>query len=351
MNEALLKFSQRSLWDTPNATGSVGLPDGPLPCVLPESQTTSPAGQGPRLAKASAVPESKKAKTTNAISGPKCSGSSASVSLQSCLESKCRQRFDLVGSMEYRRIWKARTTPLGRSFLEHTASAARISDKGSTGAQSSTKSLFDDEPEMSCDPLTGWPTPVAQPAGSTPEDFLRRKRESVARGNSMGVCLSDLGMVAQMAGWPTPTSLSFAESHQPGNNRSMNKTVELASSMESPAGWVTPSTRDWKDTAGMSETGVNPDGSIRERMDQLPRQVHGLISESSPVATARTGVLDAAFPRWLQGFPETWCECAPHWKEWDTVQKKLTECAGDLERFSHWLVEIALGDSKDTATP
>lgn len=30
-----------------------------------------------------------------------------------------------------------------------------------------------------------------------------------------------------MAGWPTPTSLSFDQSHQPGNNRSMNKTVEL----------------------------------------------------------------------------------------------------------------------------
>ena len=37
-------------------------------------------------------------------------------------------------------------------------------------------------------------------------------------------------------------------------------------------GLVTPSARDWKDTAGMSTIGVNPDGSGRSRVDQLPRQ-------------------------------------------------------------------------------
>lgn len=37
-------------------------------------------------------------------------------------------------------------------------------------------------------------------------------------------------------------------------------------------GWSTASSRDWKDTAGMATTGTNPDGSKRERLDQLPRQ-------------------------------------------------------------------------------
>ena len=36
-------------------------------------------------------------------------------------------------------------------------------------------------------------------------------------------------------------------------------------------GWPTCSARDWKDTPGMSETGVNPDGTERTRLDQLPR--------------------------------------------------------------------------------
>lgn len=39
------------------------------------------------------------------------------------------------------------------------------------------------------------PTPVAQPANGTPEMFLQRKRNAVAKGSAMGVCLSDLQLV------------------------------------------------------------------------------------------------------------------------------------------------------------
>jgi hypothetical protein len=35
--------------------------------------------------------------------------------------------------------------------------------------------------------------------------------------------------------WPSPTSLSFGESHQPGNSRSYNATMGLASSLPAPA--------------------------------------------------------------------------------------------------------------------
>jgi len=37
-------------------------------------------------------------------------------------------------------------------------------------------------------------------------------------------------------------------------------------------GWVTASSRDWKDTAGMATEAQNPDGTSRQRVDQLPRQ-------------------------------------------------------------------------------
>jgi len=388
MSAASPKYSHRSLWDLPNCTSSQESQAGPLPCVLPDGPTTSRALQDRVLASRSAPQEKAKATPTSDISGLSSSESSTPCGSTTCsvnkslppslsekLADKLKIRLSRFGSMEYRLTWNQRATPAGRLFFQLAASALHTSAPASGGVQSSTKSLFDDEPEESCDPLTGW---------------------------------------------PTPTSLSFAESHQPGNNRSMNKTVELAGwvsptaqdhsrggmpprphdtgiplsqqvagiempqssmelsgwgtprvttnngiggesracdgrsrledqvmgtpveSMAFPAGWVTPSTRDWKDTAGMSETGVNPDGSIRERMDQLPRQVHGLITESSPAGTARTGVLSAAFPRWLQGYPESWDECAPYSKEWATVQKKLTECAGDHEAFSRWLAETAL---------
>ena len=42
--------------------------------------------------------------------------------------------------------------------------------------------------------------------------------------------------------------------------------------------WVTPSARDWKDTPGMSTSGMNPDGSERIRNDQLPRQAYLVVS-------------------------------------------------------------------------
>lgn len=37
--------------------------------------------------------------------------------------------------------------------------------------------------------------------------------------------------------------------------------------------WPTSSSWDWKDTDGMATTGINPDGSVRERNDQLARAV------------------------------------------------------------------------------
>jgi hypothetical protein len=49
-------------------------------------------------------------------------------------------------------------------------------------------------------------------------------------------------------------------------------------------GWPTCSARDWKDTPGMSATGINPDGTERTRLDQLPR-VAALAGWATPRAT------------------------------------------------------------------
>jgi hypothetical protein len=78
--------------------------------------------------------------------------------------------------------------------------------------------------------LSSWPTPCAQPANGTPEAFLKRKRDSMARGSqSMGVCLSDIAMVAQMASWPTPMAGTPAQNgyNEAGNTDSSRKTVAL----------------------------------------------------------------------------------------------------------------------------
>lgn len=376
---------------TPKSTSSLALEAGPSLFDSPGGQTTGQRGREAALANHSPVPGSKRGTLTSATYGPRCSGSCESAALQSSLESRLVARLGTAGSMEYATTWKERVTPAGRRYLEHSASARRTSDPG----------------------CTGWPTPVANPANGTPEDFLRRKRESVARGSSMGITLSDLNMVSQLTPWPTPNTPSggpntrATEKHHGGMDLEgavtlapwpTAKTTEhqttaargnltlYGAALLSPR--ATASSRDWKDTPGMATTGTNPDGSDRSRLDQLPRQASlvpwnipratdgthggpnqtggalpadaaltgwssptaqdysrgglpprphdtgvplsqmaaltpGPTSPSSTASTASRGVLEPAFPRWLQGFPATWDEASPNYSDWLAAQEVI----------------------------
>ena len=65
----------------------------------------------------------------------------------------------------------------------------------------------------------------------------------------MGICLSDLAMVSQLAGWPTPMAGTPAQNgnNAAGNNDSSRKTEELA-------GWNTPRATDGSN-GGPNQTG------------------------------------------------------------------------------------------------
>jgi hypothetical protein len=114
-------------------------------------------------------------------------------------------------------------------------------------------------------------------------------------------------------------------------------------------GWPTASSRDWKDTAGMATTGINPDGSERARLDQLPR-VAQLTGWPTPQAAkntknsedpqklkeggVQTCLADAA---WLTGWPTPTAKLAAG-GEYKDPEKALARVLGphanDLRDFA-----------------
>jgi hypothetical protein len=108
--------------------------------------------------------------------------------------------------------------------------------------------------------------------------------------------------------WPTPiVGDTTGGPRPPDSRRGPAPGLQTAAHLTS---WPTASARDWKDTSGMSETGTNPDGSTRSRLDQLPR-VAGLTAIGSLAATVKPGQLNPAHSRWLMGLPPEWDACAP----------------------------------------
>ena len=120
-----------------------------------------------------------------------------------------------------------------------------------------------------------------------------------------------------LSGVPTPKA-SEAEKDSRTQDGAMNEVMRgKGPSLSATVGIsavTTPSARDWKDTTGMSESGVDPDGSTRSRLDQLPRQAQLAVSGQTAIggtdATASTGQLDPAYSRWLMGLPPVFCDCA-----------------------------------------
>lgn len=316
MTAQLPMFGQLTLPGMSNATSSLASAAGATPSISPGGPKTSRSGPGAAPASRSQWQDAELARLTSDTSGPLFATSSPSAALQSSLESRLRQRLAAYGSPEYALTWKSWDMPLGPPICALRASGRRTSASGSTG----------------------WPSPRTPTGG--PESAERK--QELGRTRSGG---GDLASVALLAGWVTPSANEDAAGNYgtkmqvmlgsqvrllagwgtPTVQDAKHSTLSPSEAKRDPnvlrnqvqlAGWATPSSRDWKDTPGMATTGMNPDGSTRTRLDQLPRQAllaseSGPIPTSSTVATGGKGgfLLNPRFSLWLQGFPTEWASC------------------------------------------
>lgn len=320
-------YDQKNYNNTPSATSSQESGFGPSPCATPGSATILESGQEVARASLSHRQVKQMGLMTSGTCGQLSNISSASADLQLSLENKLRARTQILGSTLYKMTWKPWVTPSGRSRSRLRASVRRTSETDCTGWPTPTTpsggqvppqgtSLTGRTPDgkkvqvtlkdVAGAVVSGWPTPSSALVLAKPNVVIPKK---TAKDPQVG--LADVANIV-VAGYPTPTRNDSIRMPAQDFAKTPNMTLNHVAVL---SGWVTPSARDWKDTPGMSTSGVDPDGSSRQRIDQLPRQAaqmdFGAIATGSPSGMGKSARLNPALPRWLMGIPPSWDASAP----------------------------------------
>ena len=113
--------------------------------------------------------------------------------------------------------------------------------------------------------------------------------------------------------WPTPSARDWKGASDPEKRKAAGRLVGLNDQVRT---WPTPSARDWKDSPGMSKEGVNPDGSVRKRDDQLARKVFAE-ENAQPAGQLNPTWVEAYLMHW----PVAWTSMEPLprevFREWE----------------------------------
>ena len=252
-------LQQMTFADLPNATFLQGLAAGQEPCKSQDGRKINQSGQEAVHASHSAQPEKAMENQTKDTSGQLLPGSLQSADLQLFLANRLKARLSTGGSMIYRQTWKEKITPSGLRYWAHTASAHRISDSD----------------------CIGWPTPKAEEIQESVEMKLARMQRIQTAGKKAPGFPGTVSVASQLAGWPTP----IANKQSPQTREDFTPNLSAIAIL---SGWPTPASRDWKDSPGMATEATNPDGSYRNRLDQLPR-VANLAGWKTPHASDGEG--------------------------------------------------------------
>lgn len=201
MSAVSLMSARTTFADSHSVISSPASADGVTRCVSRDGLTPDLFGQAPVHVSRSARPVNGRARKTAGTSGLRSAISSASASLQSCLESRLQARTDVNGSPEYTLTWKRWATRSGVPIFALRASRRRTSAKG----------------------FIGWPTPMA----GTPAQKGYNEAGNTDSGRKTTKILK---------GWATPRANRYAGADSHGN-RQLPLNAMTASAVLDPRHW------------------------------------------------------------------------------------------------------------------